>query len=348
MSGVVNTVRNTIVENLGGTHGIAAKANQFALADVPDQSQKVAVISGGSRGIGYACAHTLLQKNIEKLYVIGSTQESIDGASSDIESTLGASTLAKVKFFQADLGDWKSIPGIVKQITDSTDRLDILINCAARGIMTYQLTEYGVDRHMAVNHMGHVIFTSHLLPLIKSTAKKHPEEKVRIVTFGSNAHQGAPGDTKFANLEELNQDYGPNGQYGRSKLAQMLYAKYLYNHLKDKYPNILANTVHPGFVETKQSVEDIHEPYPILGYGMSVGMKPFKKSQWEGAVPAMFCATKTEQGGQYVCPPAIPEAGSSQFQDESGELTENLMRLTLELVGEKVDPKSQGCPMQLY
>ncbi|KAL2071480.1 hypothetical protein VTL71DRAFT_12715 [Oculimacula yallundae] len=348
MASIVNTVKNTIAENFGGTHGIVDKAYQFSLAAVPDQSKKVAVITGGSRGIGYACAHTLLERNIEKLFIIGSTKESLDGASSDISSTLGTTYVSKVKFLQADMGDWKSIPGIAKQITDSIDRLDILINCAARGIMTYQLTEYGVDRHMAVNHMGHVILTSHLLPLIKSTAEKHPEDKVRLVNFGSNAHQGAPSDTKFASLDELNQDLGPNGQYGRSKLAQMLYAKYLYKNLKDKYPNFLANSIHPGFVESKMSQEEIHEPYPIAGYAMSVGMKPFKKDQWEGAVSAMFCATKTEQGGQYVCPPAVPEEGSKVYQDETGEVQENLMRLTLELVGEKLDPKKEGCPMQLY
>lgn len=348
MATIVNTVKNTIAENFGGTHSLASKANQFSLAAVPDQSHKVAVITGGSRGIGYACAHTLLEKNIEKLFIIGSTKESLDGASSDIASTLGSSYTSKVKFLQADMSDWKSIPGIAKQITDSTDRLDILINCAARGIMTYQLTPYGVDRHMAVNHMGHVILTSHLLPLIKSTAKKHPEDKVRLVMFGSNAHQATPSDCKFASLDELNQDLGPNGQYGRSKLAQMLYAKYLNKQLKEKYPNILANSVHPGFVNTKMSTDEIHEPYPVGGYAMSVGMKPFKKDQWEGAVSAMFCATASEEGGLYVCPPAIPEEGSKVYQDESGEVEGNLMKLTLDVVGEKVDPKSQGCPMQLY
>ena len=114
--------------------------------------------------------------------------------------------------------------------------------------------------------MGHVILTSHLLPLMKETADKG--NTVRIVTLGSNAHQAAPSDCKFASLEELNQDLGPNGQYGRSKLAQMLYVKYLNKHLTSTHPKILANSVHPGFVDTKMSREDIHEPYPLGGYAM--------------------------------------------------------------------------------
>lgn len=147
-----------------------------------------------------------------------------------------------------------------------------------------------------LNHMGHVILTSHLLPIMKKTASNG--NTVRIVCLGSNAHQGAPSDCKFASLSELNQDLGPNAQYGRSKLAQMLYCKYLSKNLTAKYPKILANSVHPGFVETRQSSEHIHEAYPLGGYAMSVGMKPFKKSQWEGCVSAMFAATKTEKSGQ--------------------------------------------------
>ena len=122
------------------------------------------------------------------------------------------------------------------------------------------------NKIQAVNHMGHVILTSHLLPLMKKTADKG--NTVRIVTLGSNAHQASPSDCKFASLEELNQDLGPNGQYGRSKLAQMLYVKYLNKHLTSTHPKILANSVHPGFVDTKMSREDIHEPYPLGGYAM--------------------------------------------------------------------------------
>lgn len=71
-----------------------------------------------------------------------------------------------------------------------------------------------------MNHIGHVVLTSHLLPLMKKTAKSG--DVVRVVNFGSNAHPSAPTDTKFASLEEINRDSGPTAQYGKSKLAAML------------------------------------------------------------------------------------------------------------------------------
>lgn len=169
---------------------------------------------------------------------------------------MGADAARKVTWFKCDMANWPSVAKTAKKIAESTDRIDILINNAARGIMTYQLTDYGVDRHMAVNHMGHVILTSHLLPVLKKTAENG--NTVRIVMLGSNAHQFTPSDTKFASLDEMNRDLGPNGQYGRSKLAQMLYARYLEKHVTSTHPSLLANSVHPGFVDTKMSREDIH------------------------------------------------------------------------------------------
>ena len=197
-----------------------------------------------------------------------------------------------------------------------------------------------------MNHMSHVILTSHLLPILKKTASNN--NTVRIVNQASNAHQATPSNTKFQSLDELNQDNGPNGQYGRSKLAGILYARYLNKHLTSAHPNILANATHPGFVETKMSTTDAHEPYPVAGYIMSHGMAPLKKDIFQGCVSAVFAATKTTKSGQYICPPAVPESGSAMAQDE--ELGESLMKLTRDLVKEKTyeDSAAKGCPFTDY
>jgi NAD(P)-dependent dehydrogenase (short-subunit alcohol dehydrogenase family) len=216
---------------------------------------KVAIVTGGSEGIGYGCTHTLLSHNVSKVFILSLSQEVADGATKSLSEDLGPEAAQKLTWMKCDVGDWQAVAKAAEEIGSKTDRIDIMILNAGRGIMTYQLTDYGVDRHMAVNHFGHVIFASHLMPIMKKTAEKG--NTVRIVTLGSNAHQATPSDCKFESLEELNQDLGPNGQYGRSKLAQMLYVKYLNKHLtQGKEPKILANTVHPGFVHTKMSQDD--------------------------------------------------------------------------------------------
>lgn len=344
----MEAIKNTIVENMGGVlQNFASPDQKFDIeTEIPDLSGKVAVVTGGSEGIGYAAAFMMLKNNLAKLFIISMSQDTFDGALKDITEKLGAPAAQKVTFVQCDLGDLPAAAKAAKQISDNTDRLDILCLNAARGIMTYQLTDSGVDRHMMVNHVGHVTLTSHLLPLLKSTADKHG--KVRIQAQSSNAHEMSPKDTKFASIGELNQDLGPNGLYGRSKLANLLYMRYLDRHLHTAHPNILCNATHPGFVETKMSVEDIHEPYPILGSVMSVGMKPLKKDQWEGAAPMLYVSTVTNNSGEYVCPPKTVEPGSPLAND--AQLGEQLMKLTREIVSSKFGEQSvqKGCPLKDY
>lgn len=77
---------------------------------------------------------------------------------------------------------------------------------------------------------------------------------------------------------------------------------------------------------------------------MSVLLEPFKKDQFQGAVSMMYIATTTEESGQYVCPPCVPEPGSEQSQDAA--LGDRLMELTRSLVSDitKRDSKDKGCP----
>jgi len=346
---VMETIRNTISENLGKIipgNDMAASKNQFALDQVPDLSGKVALVTGGSEGIGYGSTHTLLSHNISKLFILSKGEDIAADAINAIREEMGEAAAKKVEWIGCDLSDWEQTAKVASDIAAKTDRLDILINNAARGIMTYQLNKHGVDLHMATNHMGHVVLTSHLLPLLKSTAKKG--DKVRIVNLGSNLHENAPKETEFKDVDELNTDYGPQPQYGRSKLATILYSKYLARHLTPEHPNILINAVHPGIVETRQSTEHIHEAYPLGGYAMSVGLAPFKKTQFEGCVSSMYAATMTEKSGQYICPPATIEAGSDKANDV--ELSERLMDLTWRLVEEKTKSSSsdKGCPFKQY
>lgn len=70
---------------------------------------------------------------------------------------------------------------------------------------------------------------------------------------------------------------------------------------------------------------------------MSVGFEPFKKSQFQGAVSTIFAATTAKESGQYICPPAVPEQGSSMSQSE--ELADDLMELTRKVVESKTELK---------
>ena len=76
-------------------------------------------------------------------------EEVVDGAASAVAQEMGEEVAKKITWYQLDISDWKKTKEIADKIASETDRLDILVNNAARGIMTYQLTDYGVDRQYA-------------------------------------------------------------------------------------------------------------------------------------------------------------------------------------------------------
>lgn len=146
----MDTVKQTVAQNLGvsGAHELVSKDQQFALEETPDLSGKVAIVTGGSEGIGYGVTHTLLSHNIAKLFILSVSEEVVNSSLKAIQEEMGESAAKKVTWLQCDLADWKKTKETADIIAKSTDRIDILVNNAARGIMTYQLTEYGVDRHV--------------------------------------------------------------------------------------------------------------------------------------------------------------------------------------------------------
>lgn len=345
MSSAIKAAQTTLSQNFGGpAHNLAADSRKFSLDETPDQSGKVAVVTGGSEGIGYGAVYTLLSHNIAKVFILSVSADVIADSVQAIKEELGEELGNRMRWIQCDLSDWKRVTEVASQISDETDRIDVLINNAARGIMTFQLTDLGVDRHMAVNHIGHVVLTSHLLPLLKETASKHGT--VRISNQASNAHEQAPKDTKFASLEELNTDLGPMPLYGRAKLANILYSRYLHRHLHKEHPSILINSTHPGVVETAMSTRDIMEPYPRAGHLMKDVLSPFKKDQFEGCVSTVYAATAVEKSGMYICPPADPEPGSELARND--ELGEQMMKLTRAVVKEKMGHALGNCPLKDY
>ncbi len=146
----MEATKQTVAQNMGvsGAHEMVPKEHQFALEETPDLSGKVAVVTGGSEGIGYGLTHTLLSHNIAKLFILSVSEDVVKGSLEAIKQEMGEATAKKVTWLQLDLSDWKKTKETADIIAKSTDRIDILVNNAARGIMTYQLTDYGVDRHV--------------------------------------------------------------------------------------------------------------------------------------------------------------------------------------------------------
>lgn len=236
----------------------------------------------------------------------------------------------RIVWKQCDLTDWQHVQQVGREITNETDRLDIFIANAAKGIMKHALDRHGIDYHMSINHLGHVVLIDALLPLLQQTAQKF-QTKARVVSLSSNLAAQTPNDVEFNSDEDFKSDIGPQSLYARTKLANLLFSRYLNRKysVEGDHTDVIFNACHPGVVETRQTQVWIHEPFPILGYGMNL-LNPIKKDIFQGSVSAMYCATQPTKGGNFICPPALPEKGPEKSRDE--DMQDRLARLSKQVI----------------
>ena len=125
----MEAIKQTVAQNLGGAaHQAVSESQQFALEQVPSLTGKVAVITGGSEGIGYGCSHTMLANDIKKLFILSMSKDVIDGAVNAVKEEMGQEAADKMVWLQCDMSDWKQVKNTADKIASSTDRIDIMIN----------------------------------------------------------------------------------------------------------------------------------------------------------------------------------------------------------------------------
>lgn len=334
----MESIKHTIAENLGvaptlsgDPHQLVDPQHRFSLDEVGDLSGKVALVTGGSEGIGFGCTHTLLKHNIDKVFVLSLSEEIISQAKEAFtkDDELPQNAAARIVWKQCDLTDWKRVQQVAQEVRSETDRLDILIANAAKGIMTHALDRNGIDSHMSINHLGHVVLIDALLPLLNKTVNEH-QTKVRVVSLSSNLVEQTPKECEFNSEEDFKSDIGPQPLYARSKMADLQFSRYLNRKYSlAGHSDVIFNACHPGVVATRQTNVWIHEPFPILGYGMNL-LNPIKKDIFQGCVSAMYSATQPTKGGNYICPPAVPEDGPDKSRDEA--MQDRLVRLSKEII----------------
>ncbi|CAH8670068.1 unnamed protein product [Heterobilharzia americana] len=182
-----------------------------------------------------------------------------------------------------DLACLTSIREFAKKITREYTCLNILIHNAGMMATSYMETHDGFELQMGVNHLGPVLLTELLLPLLTRGAPS------RIIVVASNLYQ--QGEIDLNNLNLRGENYGPFKAYNQSKLANVLYVRELANHLDGV--SVIPMAVHPGAVRTEISYT-ANNTYQL--FLRAVGLSP-----WEGAQTALYCVLINDPvpGGYY-------------------------------------------------
>jgi len=257
---------------------------------VPDLTGKLAVVTGGSDGLGLGLAERLARAGAE---VILPVRNAAKGAA------VAARIRGDVSIRSLDLSSLSSVAALADGLNADGRPIHLLINNA--GVMapaTRHTTADGLELQFETNYLGHFALTARLLPLLRAG-------HARVTTQSSIAARS--GRIAFDDLQSSRR-YSPMRSYGLSKLATLLFGLELDRRSRAHGWGITSNVAHPGFTST-----NLQSAGPNMGRAKPSPMDPIFKwmsrrgvlvqSVETGIRPALYAATSPQaQGGRFYGP----------------------------------------------
>lgn len=256
---------------------------------IPDQTGRVAVITGANSGLGLQSAHALAAKGATVVMAC----RSADKAAAAADEIRAATPDARLEVRALDLADLSSIAAFAEAVAADHDRLDVLLNNAGVMAIPRRETADGFEMQLGTNHLGHFALTGRLYPML------HATEGARIVNVASIAH--TTGKMTFDDLMR-EQRYERWSVYGQSKLANLLFTYGLARRLDEADHPTLCVAAHPGYSDTNlQHVGPEMDGNAFTAWIMRVGNQIVAQPADRGALPQLYAATAddVEQGAYY-------------------------------------------------
>ena len=208
----------------------ADQDNAINVRDLFSISGKVALVTGGSRGIGLMIARGYVEAGA-KVYISSRKKEVCDKVAE------GLSTIGACISIPADLSTTEGRKHLVEEISARESSLDILVNNAgaAWGGELEDYPEDGFDKVMNINVKAIFFLTKELLALLEKAAR--PDDPARVINIGS--------------IDGIKVPFVENYAYPPSKAAVHHLTKVLAIELGKR--NITVNAVAPGPFESKMT-----------------------------------------------------------------------------------------------
>jgi len=195
------------------------------MQDIFSITGKVAIVTGGSRGIGEMIAAGFLASGA-KVYISSRKADVCDATAKRLVERHGGECIA----VPADLSQLDGVNTLVAAVRDNEDHLDILVNNAGAtwGAPLGEFPELGWDKVMDTNVKAIFFLTQALLPLLEASAT--PDDPARVINIGSVDGIKTPGFDNFS--------------YGASKAAVHHLTRVLAAHLVRRH--VIVNAIAPG------------------------------------------------------------------------------------------------------
>ena len=263
---------------------------------------KTVVITGGTSGIGEVAAVALAKMGARIVLV---AREKSRGDATLARLGDSAPDIAHSVYF-ADLLLLAEMKRVAAEIADREPRIDVLINNAGALFAKRRLTEDGLERTFALNHMAYFVMTAGLRERLLASGP------ARIINTASAAHQSATLD--FDDLQSA-KNFGGRKAYGQSKLCNILFTRELARRLQGT--GVTANCLHPGFVATRFGDQSGGLISRLVWLAKFLAISPA-----EGAETIVYLASSpnvAEATGQYFYK-SVPIRPSSWAQDDRSAL----------------------------
>ena len=264
----------------------------WTAVDIPDQSGRIAVVTGANGGLGLETARELARVGAH-VVMAARNQQKAAAAEADI---LESAPWASLEIVALDLASQVSIAAAGEQIAGAHDHVDLLVNNAGVMAITEQKTDDGFEMQFGVNHLGHWALTSRLLPQLLAA------DQSRVVTVSSTAHHmGRSVDPANPHLDGK---YGPWKAYGQSKLANFHFGIGLQRRFDAAGVSVKSLIAHPGLTHSDLQATSVDGSGGGFTQRVALWMtKASGMSTARGSLPQLRAATDADaQGGEFYGP----------------------------------------------
>ena len=268
------------------TSKFGAETTASEVAEGIDLSGKVALITGGSSGLGQETARVLAERGARVILTARDLPKG-EAVAAGIRASTGNQ---HVEVEKLELGSLKQIRAFAERFLARHPTLHILVNNAGVMACPPAKTADGFELQFGSNHVGHFLTTCLLAPALRRAAPS------RVVSVSSRGHHMSP--VVFDDIQFERRPYDKWLAYGQSKTANVLFAVGLERRLGAR--GVHANALHPGGIMTELSRHLQPEDLQFL-QARTRGMK--FKSVEAGAATSVFAATAPElegRGGLYL------------------------------------------------
>jgi NAD(P)-dependent dehydrogenase (short-subunit alcohol dehydrogenase family) len=296
---------------------------------IGDLSGTTALVTGANSGIGLIEARELARHGADVVLAVRNT----DAGEAAAKRIRAAGATGTVRVEQLDLASQASVHSLAERFDGP---LDLLVNNA--GVMApprRRETDDGFELQFGTNHLGHFALTGLLMPhLLQAPAP-------RVTTVSSIAHHSGDGKVLEGNPA---QGYNPNTTYGRSKLANLLFALELQRRAAASGSKLTSTAAHPGVSGTNLiASRDGLGAIPVIGTLSQWGVRLIFPSPEKGAQAILFAATEAAPGS-YSGPTGFRETRGAVGEARQSTLAQDatlaglLWERSEELTGVTVTP----------